>query len=1247
MKNKKKLRRRIVLFAVLLFCVFVPRDFVRAEEKKADVVIASTEEFLTFARSATQDNTYVGKTVRLAADISLDGVAFEPIATFGGTFDGGGHTISGLMVTGVFSPAGLFGILQEEGEIRNLAVEGSVVPEGSRLSVGGIVGENYGVLWECSFSGEVSGKDCTGGIVGINRENGDIRYVGFLGTVSGEKHTGGIAGYNHGTIGSCESSGEVNTGSSTASMVSDTGGIAGCSVGMVLSCTNYSTVGYPHLGYNVGGIVGRNGGFVNDSENHGKILGRKDVGGIAGQLEPDIIEGTRTTQDWLILLREEMNELSVLVEKAINDGEGASLAVSGRLTKISSHVNRTTDKLEDLTGDMTDYADSVVEEVNRLGIIASDVSARMKGISDRGLALYELAEGGVDKLKKSFEELKKAFELLDGFDIDITAVMEAADNAIADMKIAVNAAETAMVQVGNGMGDLEEAIVVKDQQTVDWAMQNMIDGMQSLAWAMGDLSWAMSELVSVLNDLENALNDFVSEGAASTAETVITPTPLLPGEELGDLGDVLENLEDLEQITEMLTLLAETATRMSGAMSDMASAMSGAAASMENILDATTTIMENVSVDLKKTKDGMGKIRDAVYVLGGSMSSLSDSIADMEVMLEEAETVYNGAKEDIGKISEQFLLAMDVFSEAGDIFREVYGNSGELLEECATLVDYLEQAETVKLSEPGDAVSVSADEVYASFDALTEEMELLNREADGQVGILAEDLRNINDQFNVVFNTFFDALHAWEQASEEDLVVDTSGENMNSMLDGKLYRCINYGPIEADTCVGGIIGSMAVENELDPEDDLSEGLFAVNVRYEQRAVAQEVVNYGRVLSKKDYVGGICGRMELGLLYGSENYGTVGTDTGDYVGGIAGLADAVIKYCYAKCGLYGAHYIGGVLGAGAEAGTDSACVVENCLTMVEISSYIQYAGGISGIEEGEFAENYFVSDVLQGLNRRSLRGIAQPVSYAELLTMEKLPEEFTYFTLRFADGEEEIAKTEFSYDTSFGAEVLPPLPEKTGYFAVWEETEFQNLRFDKTVQVIYTPLLTALASEAVREDGRPVFLLEGVFCQEDEMRAEATEVSAEGFIMLARNIEETLLDYMRFMEKGTMPDDSVNYEIEEQWRLTVPADRAKKHVFRYLPENGKTDGLDIYIKKNDEWKKVQTSVMGSYLLFEAEGETVEILVLSTIRVWWMWMLAMIGVLTIATFGVKMVMVLKKKKRTMKIKEKAECTEYERA
>ena len=97
--------------------------------------------------------------------------------------------------------------------------------------------------------------------------------------------------------------------------ITDIGGICGTSVGVIRTCTNNSTVGYAHVGYNVGGIVGRQSGYVTGCKNVGDVLGRKEVGGIAGQMEP---------YSFVLYSPSKLNEL----QKELNTLEGLTKALT-------------------------------------------------------------------------------------------------------------------------------------------------------------------------------------------------------------------------------------------------------------------------------------------------------------------------------------------------------------------------------------------------------------------------------------------------------------------------------------------------------------------------------------------------------------------------------------------------------------------------------------------------------------------------------------------------------------------------------------------------------------------------------------------------------------------------------------------------------------------------------------------------------------------------------------------------------
>ena len=79
------------------------------------------------------------------------------------------------------------------------------------------------------------------------------------------------------------------TNSEAANTATDLGGIVGLSRGVIRECSNSGTVGYRNMGYNVGGIAGTQSGYIVDCRNDGAVQGRKDVGGIVGQLEPAVV----------------------------------------------------------------------------------------------------------------------------------------------------------------------------------------------------------------------------------------------------------------------------------------------------------------------------------------------------------------------------------------------------------------------------------------------------------------------------------------------------------------------------------------------------------------------------------------------------------------------------------------------------------------------------------------------------------------------------------------------------------------------------------------------------------------------------------------------------------------------------------------------------------------------------------------------------------------------------------------------
>ena len=262
-------------------------------EGKAPSYVVCTSPGLT--GSGTETDPYLIETVgdlqaisdladeecyyKLTADIDLtDYIAangWMPVV-LSGSFDGQGHTISGLQCN-TTSLAGLFHTLVAGCEIKDLKV---IVAEGAkvqgRAETGGIVARNYGTITNCSVEGNVQGSNQAGGIAGINE--GMITGCKKSGTVSGGSATGGIAGQNKGTVEQCYTDGFVEASTAGAKV----GGIVGWNTeGKVNDC--YSSAEITASGSNAygAGIVGYNEGTVEYCYSDGNVSGYS-VAGICG-----------------------------------------------------------------------------------------------------------------------------------------------------------------------------------------------------------------------------------------------------------------------------------------------------------------------------------------------------------------------------------------------------------------------------------------------------------------------------------------------------------------------------------------------------------------------------------------------------------------------------------------------------------------------------------------------------------------------------------------------------------------------------------------------------------------------------------------------------------------------------------------------------------------------------------------------------------------------------------------------------
>ena len=213
-----------------------------------------------------------GKTdinITLTADIDLTGKNWTPIGTdydnsYKGTFDGGGHTITGLTFTTNDEYAGLFGWLNRAGTVKNVVMEGVQITSHQIYggSIGGVVGYSWGTIENCSVSGSVSGTVYVGGVVGA-QIGGSITGCSSSATVKGTVDVGGVAGQTNSsaTLTACYATGNVTIEINPAKNIAG-GSLVGMNAGSsLLACYatgNVTSTGSSTGKVHIGGFLGNN-----------------------------------------------------------------------------------------------------------------------------------------------------------------------------------------------------------------------------------------------------------------------------------------------------------------------------------------------------------------------------------------------------------------------------------------------------------------------------------------------------------------------------------------------------------------------------------------------------------------------------------------------------------------------------------------------------------------------------------------------------------------------------------------------------------------------------------------------------------------------------------------------------------------------------------------------------------------------------------------------------------------------------
>ena len=929
--------------------------------------ISTVEEFVAFAEQCYLDSWSVGKYVILEQDIDLSGVDFGMIPIFGGIFDGNGYTISGFHSVGDGYVGGLFRYIAQSGTVKNLKLRGNVEGTEEKECIGSICGVNYGTIRNCSFVGRINGRDTVGGIAGTNAVTGFIVGCDINGHVAGYYMTGGIVGTNHGTVSWCYNHSGINDDSnwveeddemgsglllginSSDSDVEfysgvDTGGIAGYSDGTISNCFNYGKVGYEHTGYNIGGIVGRQAGVVSLCVNTGEVYGRKDVGGIVGQMEPYI------EVDEAESLRNAVNKLHDLIGRTLEDLQAGKNAVKADLDNLNAYGDGALNSGHDLANQLTDFADTNVKQIHELSVRMDYIVSQMPAV---------------------VEDLSAAGEAFEHFS-------DMMDQAVKDA----------------GAGDLP-SVSGGDIGKIGLAEQ------EGVSVAVGSLQ----EGTGQLSQSADRINGIITKGDGSVKE-----------------WSELTGLEQQVLVSEMAALAGES----------------------QSIEESAVKTLNNLSqLDLNTSSD---------------------------------------------EVRQDLEAAMDYLQSMADSMKNATNRTRDI-------VNYLSKQPKLKFVVLGDEFNKSRENLYGQLRGISDSLKSLSQNASDYSDLVNADLKAVNDQMNVVFNLLADNLSGYNGLSVEELYEEVSDDEIDFITTGRADSCTNKGVVKGDINIGGIAGSMAIDEE-DPEDNAAGSIdYEIGRRFIMKCIIQNCVNEGYITAKKDGAGGIVGYMAHGIVIGAESYGSVESTEGDYVGGICGESLTVIRRCFSLCDVSGGKNVGGIAGY--------ANTLKDCYAIVNVEAAAGRKGAIAGQiaeqsdpEEGAEANvcrNYYVDDVLYGIDNISYVGIAEPVSYQELLAVEGIPGEFRHLKVIYRVEDMYLGTEEVAFGESLAGLHYPEIPAKEGCYGVWPDHSGAVMNGNLVIQGEYHDNVRVVVSDekdiedTEGEYQKPYALVEQAFTEDTVLK----------------------------------------------------------------------------------------------------------------------------------------------------------------
>lgn len=1078
------------------------------------------------------------KKVILQSDIDLSKSKFKCIRIFNGEFDGQNYKISGLKYSGNASDFAFFCYLEKNARVKNLELEVNFDINGTQKNIAGLAAKNFGLIKDCVFNGRIKAKECVGGIAGINYESGKILNCRANGEISGLQCIGGICGKNSGEISSCENNCLVNneviepkrkigdidlkkiTSSKNFIDIMDVGGIAGFSDGVLKDCLNNVKVGCQHVGYNIGGICGRQRNYINNCINTGKVYGRKDIGGICGQAEPH--RNLEYGESMLDRISIELDKLSDLFKVLMTN---------------SKNVRR--DSLNKISG-LRDYM--------------HDLNKYVKKITDDS---QQYLNNSVEKINSEMEKISSSLN-------NVVPVLKNINKNIGNINLII--------------GEYKNALDCFNKAYEEIDMDNCLDGIDKFSSAFKTMSEDMNKILDLTEDIKDNLdsgNDF-KESCKNLKGNI------------KDFGRICENLIELcDELKDMFAgIISKIKYTELNHKNDLALVFSGfinlfetakinfvdlrsGAQSFAYSMDILKNGLENVDVD--EIKNNCNEIKDSMREINNSFLKISNGLDNFYKTMQELDIAAGYIKD-----------GCELVKKTTDKLR---AEIGSMIKNFDLVIDEMEiflSKPVLKLDKVSDEFlndkDIVLDRLNRVSDIILDVSDNLNQKQD----VINNNLNDVFEQAINVFDSFKEKVEKQKNKSWKlkDYFKDISDIENNNFIDGKIDSCVNKGFITGDLNVGGIVGNMSIEYDFDPEDDIEENNErSLDVIYRAKAIIKDCKNYGKIEAKKNYVGGIVGKSEIGAVNNSFSTGVIKSDDGSYVGGIAGYSGFLIKNSCSKVLLSGKDYIGGIVGFGNK--------IFDCNSLVffgqkdDINKEVdfrvcdqEFIGAIAGNidDDGECKNCFFVGENFGGINDINYKNQAEKIDYQGFISLRNLFADMKYFNIYFFDQGNLIKDVNINYNENLNEILIPDIVSSENSFGYWNIKSFNNINHNFYVDVNYENYITAIESELKRDNGLPIFIAEGKFDFDSKINASELEK-----------------DNKYELEK---------FEIEIKNNLS---DKTRVHYL--IPgKYKKNKNVKLKVFENENWHEKKFDFDGSYLVFEIDESTEKIMIEQKTFLW---------------------------------------------